>query len=38
MIGMARGPDEGFAITAPDLPEPAAGECWRRMNLILQGE
>ena len=38
MIGIVRGPNGSFAITAPDLPEPAASECRRRMNLILQSE
>jgi hypothetical protein len=38
VMGIVRGPDGGFAITAPDSPEPAASECLRRLNAILQGE
>ncbi len=38
VVGITRGPGDGFAITAPDLPEPAAGECLRRVNAVLGGD
>jgi hypothetical protein len=37
-IGIVRGEEGGFAITAPDLPEPAASECLRRATSVLQAE
>ena len=36
LVVIVRGPDGGFAITAPDLPEPVASECLRRLNEILE--
>ncbi|MDH3539774.1 MAG: hypothetical protein OEP52_07260 [Acidimicrobiia bacterium] len=38
MIGIARSPDGSWAITTPDLPEPAATECLRRATSVLDGD
>ena len=38
VVGIVRGPDGRFAITAPDLPEPAATECRRRVNAVLRDD
>jgi len=38
MIGIVRGPDGAYAVSASNLPEPAASECLRRVNEILRDE
>lgn len=38
VIGLNRGPDGELAITTPDLPEPGATECLRRVTAIIGGE
>jgi len=38
MIGIVRGSEGGYAITASNLPEPAASECLRSVDAILRDD